>query len=181
MPVAPSDVDLVTGRRRSVHSPSSVGVTLSVSKTCNDCRRSASLTCAARRRRNHPNPWRRRARPFRVRDQTATALGAAEVFASCATVALVGICKSWRLQTLDQPRVPADVASVDYPALAWALLQQGDTPPTVVAFLCAEYGLDADRAKAAVIMAHTLNEETRPARPRRPRTRSHNGRSRPKA
>jgi hypothetical protein len=57
---------------------------------------------------------------------------------------------------------------MDYPVLARALLQQGDTTRTVIAFLCAEYGLDADRAKAAVIMARTLNEETPPVRQRDP-------------
>ncbi len=48
---------------------------------------------------------------------------------------------------------------VDYPALAWNLLQRGDTPMTVIAFLCHDYGLDGEQARAAIILAKTMPEE----------------------
>lgn len=61
-----------------------------------------------------------------------------------------------------------------YPRLARALLDCGDDPTLVTAFLCAEYGLDLDQAKAAIVLGRHLADETdaqsRPAH--RSRTRS---------
>ena len=67
----------------------------------------------------------------------------------------------------------ADMAGVNYPELAWALLQRGDTRRSVISFLRVDYGLDADEARAAVMRAKKLPKEKRtsPAR-RRPRRRS---------
>ena len=62
------------------------------------------------------------------------------------------------------------MAGVNYPELAWALLQRGDTRRSVISFLRVDYGLDADEARAAVMRAKKLPKEKRtsPAR-RRPR------------
>ena len=68
------------------------------------------------------------------------------------------------------------MAGVNYPELAWALLQRGDTTRSVIAFLRADYGLDADEAKDAVMLAKKLPKQTRTSpprrRPRQARTRS---------
>jgi hypothetical protein len=62
------------------------------------------------------------------------------------------------------------VGDVNYAELARALLDSGDTQRDVVAFLRADYGLDADEAKAAVMVAGKLPKETRtPPSRRRPR------------
>ncbi len=40
-----------------------------------------------------------------------------------------------------------------YPLLARALLEFGDAPQSIVAFLCTEYALDHDQAQAAIVLA----------------------------
>jgi hypothetical protein len=65
---------------------------------------------------------------------------------------------------------------MDYPQLAAALLQSGDTPASVIEFLRREYGLAADQAKAAIILAEALpanagrSRDDGTSRPRAPRT-----------
>jgi hypothetical protein len=43
-----------------------------------------------------------------------------------------------------------------YPLLARALLEFGDAPESIVAFLCSEYALEPDQAQAAIVLAGHL-------------------------
>ena len=61
------------------------------------------------------------------------------------------------------PKLPTET-SVDYPFLAWALLERGDTHRDVIAFLCNEYGLAPDQAKAALVLARQFPLEDTPPR-----------------
>ena len=54
--------------------------------------------------------------------------------------------------------------SVDYPYLAWALLERGEAQREVIAFLCDEYGLATDQAEAALILARQFPLEDGPPR-----------------
>jgi hypothetical protein len=71
--------------------------------------------------------------------------------------------------------VGADPLFVDYPLLARALLERGEQPRSVISFLCSDYGLEEDQAKAAIILAQKLPEELVAATRDRP---SGRGRSR---
>ncbi len=58
------------------------------------------------------------------------------------------------------PVPPADLCNVDdYPRLARALLDAGEHPASVVAFLTADYGLDYEQAKAAIVLGRMLDDD----------------------
>jgi hypothetical protein len=49
---------------------------------------------------------------------------------------------------------------MDYVQLAYALLDSGDSPRSIVAFLQTDYGLAEDQARAAIILARPAPEES---------------------
>lgn len=55
---------------------------------------------------------------------------------------------------------------MDYPRLASALLQQGESLHSIIRFLCVEYGLEDDRARAAIVLAQAAPDETERTRER---------------
>ena len=48
----------------------------------------------------------------------------------------------------------------EYPVLAKSLLDSGDSAKTVAEFLHFDYGLDREQAKAAIILARGLRDES---------------------
>jgi hypothetical protein len=51
----------------------------------------------------------------------------------------------------------------EYPRLARALLDAGESPASIAAFLTVDYGLDHDQAKAAIVLGRMLDNEQQQA------------------
>jgi hypothetical protein len=51
----------------------------------------------------------------------------------------------------------------EYPRLARALLDAGERPASIAAFLTVDYGLDHDQAKAAIVLGRMLDNEQQQA------------------
>jgi hypothetical protein len=47
----------------------------------------------------------------------------------------------------------------EYPRLARALLDAGERPASIAAFLTVDYGLDHDQAKAAIVLGRMLDDD----------------------